>query len=76
MIDISAKNGGFKIVMVVSPVTFAKQAADEIRKVVWPNRTEIIRLTVSVVIIATIVGAFLGALDFIFTKALSIILNR
>ncbi len=51
--------------MAFSPVTFGKQASDEIRKVTWPTRTEVIRLTVAVIAISVIVGLFLGGIDLI-----------
>jgi len=59
-----------------SPVTFGKEALDELKKVTWPTKTEIIRLTVSVIVISTVVGLFLGGLDLLFTKTLEIILGR
>ncbi len=62
--------------MATSPITFTKQAVDELKKVVWPTRVEIIRLTVSVIVISTVVGIFLGGIDFILTKAMEVLLNR
>jgi preprotein translocase subunit SecE len=61
--------------MRLNPVIFVRQAYDEIKKVVWPTRPEIIRLTVSVVIISLIVGLFLGGLDFVLTKLLQVLLK-
>lgn len=61
--------------MATSPIIFVQQALDELKKVVWPTRTEIIRLTVSVLVISTVVGVFLGGIDFVLTKALEIILK-
>ena len=39
----------------------------ELRKVVWPTRQETISLTVMVLVVAIIVGAFLGGLDYLFS---------
>ncbi len=61
--------------MVTSPITFTKQAVDELKKVVWPTRVEIIRLTVSVIVISTVVGVFLGGIDFILTKAMEVMIK-
>ncbi|MEK9176551.1 MAG: preprotein translocase subunit SecE [Patescibacteria group bacterium] len=72
----SARVGGFKIVMAISPITFIKQALDELKKVTWPTRTEIIRLTVSVIAISFGVGIFLGGFDLILTKLMEVVLNR
>ena len=62
--------------MTTSPITFVKQSLDELKKVTWPTRTEIIRLTVSVIIISVIVGIFLGGIDFLLTKVMEIVLNK
>ncbi|MBI2621258.1 MAG: preprotein translocase subunit SecE [Candidatus Levybacteria bacterium] len=61
--------------MATPPVTFVKQALDELKKVKWPTRIEIMRLTISVLIISAIVGVFLGGLDFIFTKGMDLIIK-
>jgi len=62
--------------MAFSPITFGKEAVEELKKVTWPTRPEIIRLTISVIAIATVVGLFLGGLDLILTKVLEIVLGR
>ena len=62
--------------MATSPITFTKQAVDELKKVTWPTRTEITRLTISVIVISIAVGIFLGGVDFVLTKVLEIVLNR
>lgn len=61
--------------MPTNPTVFVREAYDEVRKVTWPKRDEIIRLTVSVIIIAAIVGIFLGSIDFLLTKILQIIVK-
>lgn len=61
--------------MTTSPFTFVKQSLDELKKVTWPTRTEVIRLTVSVVIISFIVGVFLGGADLILTKVMEIVIK-
>ncbi len=62
--------------MPTSPITFVKQSYDELKKVTWPTRSEITRLTVSVIIISAIVGIFIGAVDYVLTKGLTFLLNR
>lgn len=61
--------------MATPPVTFVRQALDELKKVKWPTRTEIIRLTVSVLVISLIVGVFLGGIDFVLTKVMEIVIR-
>lgn len=58
-----------------SPVTFLKETRDELKKVVWPTRQEVIRLTAVVILVSLIVGIFLGGLDFVFTKVMEIVVK-
>jgi preprotein translocase subunit SecE len=51
-------------------IKFIGQVRDELKKVTWPTRTEVIRLTSIVLIVSFIVGAYLGAVDTLFTKLL------
>ncbi len=59
----------------VSPQLFLKQTKDELLKVVWPTRQEVIRLTGVVILISLIVGAFIGGLDFVFTQILQVVVK-
>jgi len=52
-------------------ITFLKEVRLEMGKVNWPTRRQTIRYTLIVVGISAIVGAFLGALDFIFVFLLN-----
>ncbi len=61
--------------MTTTPVTFVKQALDELKKVTWPTKTEIIRLTTSVIIISVVVGIFLGGIDFLLTKVMEVVIK-
>ncbi len=41
---------------------------DELKKVTWPTRREAVRLTIMVIAVCVVVGAFLGALDYGFAE--------
>lgn len=58
-----------------TPASFVKETQDELKKVTWPTRQEVIRLTGVVIAISVIVGVFIGGLDFIFTKLLQFLLH-
>jgi preprotein translocase subunit SecE len=62
--------------MATTPVSFLKEVRDELKKVVWPTRDEIIRLTGVVILISLIVGLFLGGTDFILTKLIGLLITR
>lgn len=51
----------------VEPITFLKEVREELNKVAWPSREQTIRYTVLVIIVAVVVGLFLGGLDYVLT---------
>ncbi len=59
-----------------SPVAFLKEVKTELAKVVWPTKKETIRLTTVVVGVSVSVGLFLGAIDYLLTKIMEIILQK
>jgi len=61
--------------MATTPVIFLKEVKDELKKVVWPTRDEIIRLTAVVIIVSLIVGVYLGLIDLILTKILALVVK-
>jgi preprotein translocase subunit SecE len=58
-----------------TPITFFREVQDELKKVVWPTRQEVIRLTMVVIVTSLAVGIFLGGLDFVFVKAIGLIIK-
>jgi preprotein translocase subunit SecE len=61
--------------MATTPVIFLKEVRDELKKVVWPTRDEIIRLTAVVIIVSVIVGVYLGGIDLILTRLLALVIK-
>jgi len=55
---------------------FLKEVKAELEKVVWPTREETIRLTVIVIVISVIASLYVGAIDFLFTNIINIILKK
>jgi preprotein translocase subunit SecE len=62
--------------MATTPIVFFKEVRDELQKVVWPTRDEIIRLTAVVIIVSLGVGLFLGGTDFILTRLFELLITR
>ena len=58
-----------------TPIAFLKETREELKKVVWPTRDQVIRSTIIVILLSLIVGVFLGGLDFVFTKLIEIIVK-
>lgn len=62
--------------MATTPVSFIGEVRDELKKVVWPSKEEVIRLTGVVILVSLIVGLFLGGVDFLLTKLTEILITR
>jgi len=58
-----------------TPGNFLRETQDELKKVTWPTRQEVIRLTMVVITVSLVVGLFLGVLDFSFTRLLGIFIK-
>lgn len=57
-------------------VSYVQEVRAELAKVVWPKRDQVVKLTLIVLLISAIVGAYLGALDFAFTKMLELVITK
>jgi len=51
---------------------FIQESRQEIRRVEWPTTSTVNKLTLIVIFISLGVSAYLGILDYIFTKALEL----
>ncbi len=58
------------------PVSFIKEAREELLKVTWPSRETTIRYTVVVIIGCVAIGAIVGGMDFILTKGLQAVIIK
>ena len=54
---------------------FYRETMGELRKVTWPTREEAINLTVIVIAVTFGMSAFLGIVDFLFTRLFALILG-
>lgn len=62
--------------MATTPANFLREVRDELKKVVWPTKDEVIRLTGVVVLVSLFVGLFLGGADFILTKLIELVVIK
>jgi preprotein translocase subunit SecE len=54
---------------------YFRETLGELRKVNWPTRKEATNLTIVVLIVTVSMSAFLGFLDFLFTRFFALILG-
>ena len=52
-------------------VRFAQESWQELRKVTWPSRESVIRLTIIVIIISTIIAVYIFLFDNLFTAVVT-----
>ena len=65
-----------KINFVQKVIDYLKEVKAELGKVTWPKRQEVAKLTLIVFFISAIFGAYVGGLDYIFTKLLETLVAR
>ncbi|MCR4325151.1 MAG: preprotein translocase subunit SecE [Candidatus Curtissbacteria bacterium] len=54
--------------MAFNPLSYLKESKAELEKVVWPTRPETLRLTLVVIVVSVIVGAYVSGIDAILAK--------
>ena len=55
---------------------FLGNVMDEMKKVTWPHRNDVIRLTLVVIIISLIIGFYVGIIDILLAKVLDFLTQR
>ena len=60
----------------VRPAQFMRDIMGELRKVSWPSREEVVRLTGVVLLISLAIGFLLGILDMGFSRILNTLVFR
>lgn len=56
-------------------IDFIKETRAELRHVSWPTRRQTIAFTILVVAISVVVAVYLGALDYLFTYLLRLVIG-
>ena len=57
-------------------INFLQDAKNELKKVVWPSRKELIKDTLIVIGVCLAVAFFLGILDFVFSLGMEEVIDR
>jgi preprotein translocase subunit SecE len=59
-----------------SLLTYFSEVKLELSKVTWPKRSEVARLTLTVLAVSAIVAGYVGGLDYLLTNLLGKIITR
>jgi preprotein translocase subunit SecE len=58
-----------------SVLGFISEVRIELSKVTWPDKVEVFKLTLIVLLVSGILGMYVGGLDYLFTKLLAWIVS-
>ena len=56
-------------------IIFLMEAREELKKVVWPTRREIVKMTTIVIGVTVVVGFYLGGLDTLFSRGVQLLIR-
>ncbi len=56
-------------------VRTVRETVAELRKVSWPTRQEATQLTIVVLVVLVVMSAFLGTMDFLFSRLIAWVIN-
>ncbi len=59
-----------------NPIQFFKEVKTELFKVSWPKRAMVVKLTIVVIGVSIVVAVYLGGLDYLFAKAIELLLRK
>lgn len=62
--------------MITGLKNYIQSSIGEMKKVTWPTRRETYRYTLLVIGISLATAAYLGALDYVLSKAFEFVINR
>lgn len=54
--------------MAINPIAYVRQSKEELGKVVWPTKVETVRLTLVVLIVSVIIGAYIAGIDAVLAR--------
>uniref|UniRef100_A0A7C4XTR9 Protein translocase subunit SecE n=1 Tax=candidate division WWE3 bacterium TaxID=2053526 RepID=A0A7C4XTR9_UNCKA len=56
-------------------INYIKESFEEVKRVAWPSKKQAMRLTGLVIGVSVGVGLYVSGLDFLFTKAVALLLS-
>ncbi|RUM90504.1 preprotein translocase subunit SecE [Balnearium lithotrophicum] len=60
----------------MSPFEFLKEVREELTRVTWPTKDEVIEATFGVILFCAVIAVYFWVLDTVFAKLLEIIIAR
>lgn len=66
----------YNLALMGSILKFFSEVKLELSKVTWPKKDEVLRLTLIVFLVSGIIGAYVGGLDYLFTRLLTLVVIK
>ncbi|WP_456436313.1 preprotein translocase subunit SecE [Thermovibrio ammonificans] len=60
----------------MSPFQFLKEVREELQRVTWPSKEEVIEATIAVIVFCAVIAAYFWVIDTVLTAALEVILAK
>ncbi len=60
----------------MSPVQFLKEVREELQRVTWPSREEVVEATFGVIAFCAVIAVYFWGTDFVFSKLLEMIIAK
>lgn len=57
-------------------VKYVRATMAEMRQVAWPTKKEATMYTILIIVISTVVALYVGALDYLFSQGINLLVNR
>lgn len=57
-------------------LNYFKESQAELARVTWPTRKQAAKLTVAVIVFSIILALFIGAIDYLFSKGLQLLIRK
>lgn len=62
--------------MKTTPAQFVRQVKQEVAKITWPTRSEVLQGTITVAVMSVVIALFLFLVDLIFAGAIRLLLDK
>lgn len=59
-----------------SPVQYVKDSRAELARVTWPTRDRVIKMTMVVIGVSVVIGAYLAGLDYLFIRMVTLLVSN
>jgi preprotein translocase subunit SecE len=59
----------------MSIISYISEVKSEAKNIKWPTKKQVVSYTIAVIVLSLVLAIYVGALDALFAKILSIILN-